>query len=81
MTIANTKQLENTRTKLKLLEEEHARLKSERTENAYTRQLTLQALQRWIKELKEEIVRYELHQRQDQPGPGSLAENSRIRQR
>jgi polysaccharide deacetylase 2 family uncharacterized protein YibQ len=59
MTIANQIQLKNTRNKLKALEEQVARLRSQPVENAYTRDLTLQALQRWIKELKEEILRYE----------------------
>jgi hypothetical protein len=59
MTIANTAQLENTRTKLKMLEEQCAKLQSEPAENAYTRRLTLRSLQRWIKQLKEEILRYE----------------------
>lgn len=59
MTIANATQLENTRTKLKILEDQFAKLKSQPSENAYTRQLTLQSLQRWIKDLKEEISRYE----------------------
>jgi hypothetical protein len=59
MTIINNLQLENTRIKLKMLEEQYAKLKSEPAENAYTRQLTLQSLQRWVNELKEEILRYE----------------------
>jgi hypothetical protein len=59
MTIANQSQLENTRNKLKLLEDQYARLKSQPTENVYTRELTLRSLQRWIKKLKEEILRYE----------------------
>jgi len=59
MTIANQSQLANTRNKLKLLEDQHASLKSQPTENAYTHELTLRSLQRWIKKLKEEILRYE----------------------
>ena len=59
MTIVNQFQLENARGKLKLLQEQYASLKSQPAENAYTRDLTLHALQRWIKELKEEILRYE----------------------
>ena len=59
LTIVNPSQLENARGKLKLLEEQCASLKSQPAENAYTRDLTLQALQRWIKELKEDILRYE----------------------
>jgi hypothetical protein len=59
MTIATTAQLENTRIKLKMLEEQYAKLQSEPAENAYTRRLTLQSLQRWIKQLKEEILRCE----------------------
>jgi hypothetical protein len=59
MSIANQSQLQNTRNKLKLLEDQYANLKSQPSENAYTRELTLRSLQRWIKELKEEILRYE----------------------
>ncbi len=59
MTIVNQSQLENTRTKLRLLEAQYTSLKSQPAENVYTRELTLQSLQRWIKRLKEEILRYE----------------------
>jgi hypothetical protein len=59
MTIINQAQLENRRNKLKLLEEQHAHLRSQLSDNAFTRELTLQSLQRWIKKLKEEILRYE----------------------
>ena len=59
MTIDNQVQLANTRNKLKLLEDQRADLQSRPSENDYARQLTLQSLQRWIKKLKEEILRYE----------------------
>ncbi len=59
MTLANQKQLQNTRAKLKLLEEKHAELQSRRGEDVAARKLTLQSLERWIKKLKEEILRYE----------------------
>ncbi len=59
MTLANQKQLQNTRAKLKLLEEKHAELLAQPGESIATRKLTLQSLERWMKKLKEEIVRYE----------------------
>jgi hypothetical protein len=59
MTIENQAQLENTRAKLKLLEDRCAGLKSEPSDNSYARELTLQSLQRWVKRLKEETLRYE----------------------
>jgi hypothetical protein len=59
MTLANQKQLENTRSKLKLLEEKHAELLAEPGESVAARKLTLQSLERWMKRLKEEILRYE----------------------
>ncbi len=59
MTIVNQTQLQNTRAKLKLLEERHAELKRGPTDSAATRNLTLQSLEKWMKKLKEEILRYE----------------------
>lgn len=59
MTIKNQFQLDNTRAKLRLLEDQYASLRSQPAENAYTRELTLRAFQSWIKRLKEEILRYE----------------------
>jgi hypothetical protein len=59
MTLANQKQLQNTRAKLRLLEEKHAELQSQRGEGVAARKLTLQSLERWMKKLKEEILRYE----------------------
>jgi hypothetical protein len=59
MTLANQKQLQNTRAKLKLLEEKHAELLAQPGESIATRKLTLQSLERWMKKLKEEILRYE----------------------
>ena len=47
------------RAKLKLLEEKHAELLAEPGESIATRKLTLQSLERWMKKLKEEILRYE----------------------
>lgn len=59
MTIVNQTQLRNTRTKLKELESKHADLLAQPGESAATRKLTLQSLERWIKKLKEELLRYE----------------------
>jgi hypothetical protein len=59
MTIVNQTQLQNTRAKLKLLEERHAELKTGPADNAATRNLSLQSLEKWMKKLKEEILRYE----------------------
>jgi hypothetical protein len=59
MTLVNQKQLQSTRAKLKLLQEKHAELLAQPGESISTRKLTLQSLERWIKKLKEEILRYE----------------------
>jgi hypothetical protein len=59
MTIVNQAQLRNTRAKLKLLEERHAELKKGPADSAATRNLTLRSLEKWMKRLKEEILRYE----------------------
>src|SRR5438094_5537955 len=53
MTIVNQTQLQNTRAKLKLLEERHAELKTGPADNAATRNLTLQSLEKRMKKLKE----------------------------
>lgn len=59
MTLVNQKQLQSTRAKLKLLQEKHAELLAQPGESISTRKLTLQSLERWMKKLKEEILRYE----------------------
>ncbi len=59
MTIVNQFQLENARAKLRRFEGQYAALKLQTVPNPFTRDLTLQALQRWMKKLREEILRYE----------------------
>lgn len=59
MSIENARQLENTKAKLGLLEASMARLKQEPGPNAYVDSLTLESLHSQIKQLKEEIARYE----------------------
>jgi uncharacterized protein (DUF3084 family) len=56
--IQTQQQLENTKQKLRQLEEHYRQRKEEPAEDTYARRLSLQALQRTINQLKEEIVRF-----------------------
>jgi hypothetical protein len=60
MSIHSELELAVTREKLNLLEEQVALLKSQSTEDDHVRDLTLRSLTRLIKQLKEEIIRYEI---------------------
>jgi hypothetical protein len=62
MSIQNQRQLTNTQAKLGLLEARLIELDSEPVENIRTRELTRQSLKKLVKQLKEEIVRFEAHQ-------------------
>jgi len=59
MSIQSTRQLENTRAKLKLLEDRLRELDDEPVANVRTRELTKQSLKKIANQLKEEIVRFE----------------------
>jgi hypothetical protein len=59
MSIENERQLENTRRKLKLLEENYERKRRQPTDNEAVREVTLESLRKTINQLKEEIIRYE----------------------
>jgi len=59
MSIQSTRQLENTRAKLKLLEDRLRALAAEPVANVRTRELTKQSLKKIANQLKEEIVRFE----------------------
>ncbi len=59
MSIQSTRQLENTRAKLKLLEDRLRELNDEPVANVRTRELTKQSLKKIANQLKEEIVRFE----------------------
>jgi hypothetical protein len=62
MSLQSKRQLENTRSKLKLLEDRLRDLDGEPVTNARTRELTRQSLKKLVNQLKEEIVRFEAHQ-------------------
>lgn len=52
-------ELQATRTKLKLLEEQFETSRLKPVENAHVRELSLRSLRRMINQLKEEIARFE----------------------
>ena len=54
-------ELENTRKKLRLIEEHYERKRKEPADDDHVRDLTLQSLKKMINQLKEEITRYEAH--------------------
>ncbi len=62
MSLQSKQQLENTRAKLKLLEDRLRDLDGEPVANVRTRKLTRQSLKKLANQLKEEIVRFEAHQ-------------------
>jgi hypothetical protein len=57
--LQNRRQVENTRKKLQILEDQCEALKSEVPENAATRELTIRSLMKLINQMKEEIIRFE----------------------
>jgi hypothetical protein len=59
--LKSTRQLENTREKLRMLQEEYGATQAETGGDEYVRQLTLRSLKRLINQLTEEIVRFEAH--------------------
>jgi len=59
MSIENRRQLENTRAKLKDLEQLYEQVRQEPTDNALVRELTLRSLKKRINQFKEEIARFE----------------------
>jgi hypothetical protein len=59
MNIQSTLQLENTRTKLQMLEERLQQLEAEPVANARTREFTRRSLKKLVNQLKEEITRFE----------------------
>ncbi|MBC8874716.1 MAG: hypothetical protein H8E44_35210 [Planctomycetes bacterium] len=59
MSIQNKRQLETTRRKLTELEQQCAALKQQPATDAHVRELTLRSLHGLMKQLKEEIARYQ----------------------
>jgi len=62
MKLQSVHELENTRRKLRELEEEYESAMNRPIDNAHVRDATLNSLRRLINQLKEEIARYEAHQ-------------------
>lgn len=69
MSIENRRQLENTRTKLRELEELHAKTAQTATVDEHVRDLTLRSLKKRINQFKEEIARFEARVSQVAPKP------------
>ena len=61
MSLKNDIELENTRGKLRELEDRYEARRGRNVVNPHVHELTLQSLKRLINQLKEEIVRYEAH--------------------
>jgi hypothetical protein len=59
MSIQNTRQLENSRKKLQILESRIAELDSQPPVNPQTRELTRRSIKKLVNQLKEEIARFE----------------------
>ena len=59
MSIQSRQQLENTRTKLHILEDRCSSLESAARENTVARELTIRSLKKLIVQMKEEIARFE----------------------
>jgi hypothetical protein len=71
MTLNSLRELENTRAKLKELEQQYEAARRESNGNAYARDLELRSLKGLINQLKEEIARCEAHAG-DRAKPASL---------
>lgn len=63
MNLKSDRELENTKRKLRLLEDGYEEARAE-TEDEHLRDLEMELLTRLINQLKEEIARYEAHQPQ-----------------
>jgi len=61
MTLYSQREVENTRKKLRLLEERYKLAAERPCENEHVRELTLQSLKRNINQMKEEIAVFESH--------------------
>jgi hypothetical protein len=59
MSITSYRQVENTRKKLQLLEDECKSLESIKEDRTPARELTIRSLKKLINQMKEEIVRFE----------------------
>ncbi len=71
--LKNERQLNATRDKLLMLEEQYEKSKKRQGGNEHVRALTLGSLARRIKQLKEEIMWYECHARAHRSSPAAVA--------
>ena len=60
-TLRSQTELENTRKKLRMLEEQYAAAQARPSEDDFIRRLTLRSMKRLMNQLTEEIVRFESH--------------------
>jgi ribosome-interacting GTPase 1 len=67
MNIENRRQLENTREKLRELEQQYVRTERARSTDDHVKELTLRSLKKRINQFKEEIARFEAHVGQAAP--------------
>jgi hypothetical protein len=61
MNLRNMRELEATREKLRLLEEQYQAARTRSGADEHVRELTLRSLKKLINQLKEEIARFECH--------------------
>ncbi len=59
MSIQSVRELENTRAKLRLIEERYEAMQRETAPDEHVRELTLHSLKRVMNQLKEEMIRFE----------------------
>lgn len=67
MTIENRRQLENTRTKLRELEQLYVKTEQASSADEHVRELTLRSLKKRMNQFKEEIARFEVRISQASP--------------
>lgn len=61
MILQSQHELDNTREKLRMLEQHYERKRNEPADDEHLRELTMRSLKKMINQLKEEIARYEAH--------------------
>jgi uncharacterized protein YigA (DUF484 family) len=61
--LKDERQVQNTRHKLRILEERYEAVQRDAAGNSHVQELTLHSLKRLIDQLKEEIARFEAHVR------------------
>lgn len=76
MSIENRRQLDNTRTKLRELEQLYEKIRSGSAANEHVRELTLRSLKKRINQFKEEITRYDARARSTPPEPRASEEEN-----